>query len=107
MYNTTAMENSSTIVTFFDAVFKIKDANGDPIYFMGYGVLVLVFFALFMTMKRNSDYLVGMLASSFVVSIIAVLMVYKQYVPPLGALIPILLLIGSLLYMIFTKEGTI
>ena len=106
MYNTTAMETSGTIVTFFDAIFLLKDANGDPIYFAGYSILVILFFALFMTMKRNSDFVIGLIASSFIVSIVAVLMVYQHYVPVLGALIPILLLIASLLYLIFTKEGT-
>ena len=106
MYNTTLMENSNTGVTFFDAVFKLKDANGDPLYFIGYTVLLLVFFGLFMTMKRNSDYVIALLSSSFIVSIISLLMVYKEYVDVIACIIPIILLVASLLYITFTKDST-
>jgi hypothetical protein len=106
MYNTTLMENSNTAVTFFDAVFKLKDSTGEPMYFAGYTVLLLVFVALFMTMKLRSDYVIAMLGSSFIVSIIALLMIYKEYIGVVGVIIPILLLVSSLLYVIFTKDST-
>ena len=104
-YNVTGFETANSAVDLFDSAFKMNNYNGEPMYFLGYSVIFLLFVGMFMLMKRQNEYLVSFIATSFVTSIVGGLLGYMGYVQWIGALIPLLLFLVSTAYFLWTKEN--
>lgn len=99
MYNLTAVEESITAYDF------IKNMNDVSSGLLGILLLLAIFIIVFVAMKKSEeDFKTNLLVTSFITTIIAVLLWASEIIGWTIIIFPVILLLASIITYMFTQE---
>jgi len=100
-YNMSCWESVVGFNGLLDCGFLMQNQAGETHYILGYIVIFVMYIILFSMMKLRTDLLTAIIASSWITLLIAILMGFMGWINWIIIMIPLLMLIGSILFKLF------